>query len=537
MSLIAAAPTPALNLTHSHIAPVQNWPTKSKDELTQAAFLGPTRTQSSGSPESSGSDDSTMSIDIPAQATSASTPSGSMDLPDSTSQITRDWSVPSRPKPGRKPAIDTPPTKRKAQNRAAQRAFRQRRAAEVGDLQGLMNQQQSEFDQKEAFWEAEKQRYQQNVEQWRQNAEYWQQATNKEHEMVKGLEARIQDLQNQVEMSKRHSHHGNHLPSHVSATANPWEQSVSLSGTMPPRKESTTKMQPTDYREGSYRVSEPEVSGKDHVRSTYEELEIDFTSTFAKSVPRGNNKVNSSAQQDYITPSMVLPSPLDDGCGFCDPGGLCVCREIAAESTSTSEQIITLPSMSSITESLSNANPTPKRQTMEPRASATGPGSCPACMADPERQNFCRSLAGLMPPPSLPRRTSSSSTTTPIITTAEPPNKRRRLSCTTHSHSTTSEKLTCADTFNKLSQIPNFREHKDEIIYHLTAKPAKGDEYCTTCDKIGCLPLTVDTASLNAAILLTGLKDPTNFGNGSMRVEGGVRRELEERGNVSEDYE
>lgn len=48
---------------------------------------------------------------------------------------TRQWVLPPRPKPGRKPATDTPPTKRKAQNRAAQRAFRERRAARVGELE------------------------------------------------------------------------------------------------------------------------------------------------------------------------------------------------------------------------------------------------------------------------------------------------------------------------------------------------------------------------------------------------------------------
>ena len=47
----------------------------------------------------------------------------------------KEWVVPPRPKPGRKPATDTPPTKRKAQNRAAQRAFRERRAARVGELE------------------------------------------------------------------------------------------------------------------------------------------------------------------------------------------------------------------------------------------------------------------------------------------------------------------------------------------------------------------------------------------------------------------
>ncbi|KAI1764597.1 hypothetical protein GGR53DRAFT_305168 [Hypoxylon sp. FL1150] len=58
----------------------------------------------------------------------------------------KEWVVPPRPKPGRKPATDTPPTKRKAQNRAAQRAFRERRAARVGELEEQLDEQKEEHD-------------------------------------------------------------------------------------------------------------------------------------------------------------------------------------------------------------------------------------------------------------------------------------------------------------------------------------------------------------------------------------------------------
>ncbi|KAI6081806.1 hypothetical protein F4821DRAFT_17352 [Hypoxylon rubiginosum] len=65
----------------------------------------------------------------------------------SKSSITsKEWVVPPRPKPGRKPATDTPPTKRKAQNRAAQRAFRERRAARVGELEEQLDEQKEEHD-------------------------------------------------------------------------------------------------------------------------------------------------------------------------------------------------------------------------------------------------------------------------------------------------------------------------------------------------------------------------------------------------------
>ncbi|GAP90950.1 putative bZIP transcription factor [Rosellinia necatrix] len=62
-------------------------------------------------------------------------------LPPKTSITSKEWVIPPRPKPGRKPATDTPPTKRKAQNRAAQRAFRERRAARVGELEEELEEQ------------------------------------------------------------------------------------------------------------------------------------------------------------------------------------------------------------------------------------------------------------------------------------------------------------------------------------------------------------------------------------------------------------
>ncbi|KEY68043.1 hypothetical protein S7711_06954 [Stachybotrys chartarum IBT 7711] len=62
------------------------------------------------------------------------------------SMTSKEWVIPPRPKPGRKPATDTPPTKRKAQNRAAQRAFRERRAARVGELEEQLDEQRQEQD-------------------------------------------------------------------------------------------------------------------------------------------------------------------------------------------------------------------------------------------------------------------------------------------------------------------------------------------------------------------------------------------------------
>lgn len=57
--------------------------------------------------------------------------------------------LPPRPKPGRKPSVDTPVSKRKAQNRAAQRAFRERRANRVQELEQKLNELEKENELKE----------------------------------------------------------------------------------------------------------------------------------------------------------------------------------------------------------------------------------------------------------------------------------------------------------------------------------------------------------------------------------------------------
>lgn len=67
-----------------------------------------------------------------------------------TSIVTsREWVLPPRPKPGRKPSVDTPALKRKAQNRAAQRAFRERRATRVQELEQKLLEVEKEKEVKE----------------------------------------------------------------------------------------------------------------------------------------------------------------------------------------------------------------------------------------------------------------------------------------------------------------------------------------------------------------------------------------------------
>jgi len=73
--------------------------------------------------------------------------SSAPDMATSKTMLSKDWVIPPRPKPGRKPATDTPPTRRTAQNRAAQRAFRERRAALTGELQEQLEEQRRDHEE------------------------------------------------------------------------------------------------------------------------------------------------------------------------------------------------------------------------------------------------------------------------------------------------------------------------------------------------------------------------------------------------------
>ena len=53
--------------------------------------------------------------------------------------------MPPRPKPGRKPATDEPASKRKAQNRESQRAFRARKAAKLNEMQAQVESAEQRY--------------------------------------------------------------------------------------------------------------------------------------------------------------------------------------------------------------------------------------------------------------------------------------------------------------------------------------------------------------------------------------------------------
>ncbi|RLV90756.1 hypothetical protein JA1_004372 [Spathaspora sp. JA1] len=119
----------------------------------------PMTARSAISPASSASSPGQIAMSPPNSAPSppnSASPTGSASssttlAPKGITQIitSKEWVLPPRPKPGRKPSVDTPASKRKAQNRAAQRAFRERRATRVQELEEKLMEVEKEKDVKE----------------------------------------------------------------------------------------------------------------------------------------------------------------------------------------------------------------------------------------------------------------------------------------------------------------------------------------------------------------------------------------------------
>ncbi|KAN0066509.1 hypothetical protein ACQY0O_000603 [Thecaphora frezii] len=86
-------------------------------------------------PSESSSSSASSSLANKAASMSAAAPLDKKQGSGPSIQPSKEWVLPARAKPGRKPSETEPPTKRKAQNRASQRAFRERKQMYLADLE------------------------------------------------------------------------------------------------------------------------------------------------------------------------------------------------------------------------------------------------------------------------------------------------------------------------------------------------------------------------------------------------------------------
>ncbi|KAL7275775.1 hypothetical protein RUND412_001254 [Rhizina undulata] len=354
----------------------------------------------------------------------------------------KEWVVPPRPKPGRKPATDTPPTKRKAQNRAAQRAFRERRAARVNELEEKL---------KEVETESAMQTQDQDLQ--------IKQLTFANSQLVKEVmqyKSRVEALQLEVETLQKLKAEQQITASFLTQVASPApslgndpcgmncvctdavdkvfcnQQSIepiatAISVPLRLRSENKSNDSPeipsnqelTDctrcLKEGAecacimeaaeamlYSAPKRPTSPNEHETKRTKtdnyvdltELETDFTTAY----------MSKPIHVSSASTGVRMPDP----CGFCSDGTPCVCAEMAMNNLMTDsdsgENDTKLPPILSHTpppidftqhrpEKLMPLHPPTASMAVPSRSSGCKPGGCDQCKTDPMSTLFCQSLA------------------------------------------------------------------------------------------------------------------------------------------------
>ena len=280
--------------------------------------------------------------------------------------------MPPRPKPGRKPATDTPPTKRKAQNRAAQRAFRERRAARVGELEEQMKEVEEQHEQELDALRSDNADLESSLQQCQDDLAAWIAKCRK-------LEADLIQAHSQISKYKSAG-----VQSSGNAGAPTHPEAIGCGNC-------TLESHCQCIDDVVQGIDHTEEGHKDEIRIKQEPsdpsaMEVDFTSAFAKA---------SSTNRPSHTSVHVI-----DPCGFCQDGTPCICAEMAAEQERQSNTRPGSPMNDRMpTRQLAQFTPPPSEGdvaglSVPPRATCTsGPGTCAQCIADPNSTLFCKSLA------------------------------------------------------------------------------------------------------------------------------------------------
>ncbi|KAL2825910.1 hypothetical protein BDW59DRAFT_68177 [Aspergillus cavernicola] len=387
----------------------------------------------------------------------------------------REWVIPPRPKPGRKPATDTPPTKRKAQNRAAQRAFRERRAARVNELEDQMKLMEDDHDIHVTTFKEQISTLSREVEQCRTEMAWWRDrchALEKDVSVEKAArETLVKEFRASLPDKNASSTDAVPLPPRTSTRASRKQsgRNLSINNSQPEPEEvplgcnrcSTTHCQciedafamPDIEMKDSLHPSRMAQDTEPKIKPEPEEMEIDFTTRFAP-----------SHHEDTLS---SVSSPPVDPCGFCQDGTPCICAEMAAQeeqrrrgSTFENNRLAPIQNISQFTpppsESDTRSEVTLPSLNQATNPCANGPGTCTQCLSDPRRTLFCKTLAA-----------SRSASGTPTgccggkgpdggcCQTTRPPAPRRGA--------TPPLTLSCADTFTTLSRHPNFSRASDEL--------------------------------------------------------------------------
>ncbi|KAF6233910.1 hypothetical protein HO173_007740 [Letharia columbiana] len=385
-----------------------------------------------------------------------------------TISMNKEWVLPPKPKPGRKPAVDTPPTKRKAQNREAQRAFRERRAAKVSELEDQMKVRDEEDQKEQEKLVACVKQLEHCLDDCTEKLMYWREkyvgmedAYERERQLRQSAEMEIEMLRKgmadgtgAVALPPRRPVQNGYMAEPAPGVQD-CTTATELSAIGCGKCSLETKCQCIDEAfDMDNVVAEPDVprfkrphSPQSHTDNKRRQLsnpdtssEIDFTAQF--STRRPPNLTTSASTSSSIA-ATVLPDP----CGFCSDGTTCLCAELANErpDRALKSPASTLPTPpETATSNTSTSNPC-----------INGPGTCTQCRSNPTSTLFCKSLAVTRPINPDPLFSATTNTTDQATTRGST--------------------LKCADAFTVLSRHPGFDQATSELttwIPHLSTVPS-----------------------------------------------------------------
>ncbi|KAL6706219.1 hypothetical protein ACN47E_005954 [Coniothyrium glycines] len=305
------------------------------------------------------------------------------------------YTVPPRPKPGRKPATDEPASKRKAQNRESQRAFRARKVQKVNDLAGELETMKREHRRQMIERANDIDQLEQNVrflmqqnQRLAQDAQYWK-------DLHHGIPRPI----------NHHVHFADYTALYMHAQQDAQAES--------PLCMSTPGALLTTPAAHAYGTPNTETFGCGNCKpdscACLDEITNDMTIennvlTPMDAVPLPSRKRSTSMRGiEQSTPTSIADdAQLQDmevdfttrftrttealegpGCGFCDNNpDVCLCRDeslrpIAMDGFAALSRVASRDSM----------------QDMKPKPLLKGPGSCSDCQANPRQREWCQGVA------------------------------------------------------------------------------------------------------------------------------------------------
>lgn len=454
-------------------------------------------------------------------------PSSNVTVPSPLITTSKEWVIPPRLKPGRKAAAQDTPDKRKSQNRDAQRAFRERKAAKVGDLEEQMKLLEAGYDEERNEHQRTVYSLEVALTQYQQHAEYWKSHHRRlEQELAISQQGRSTGAPRTGQpVPTRPQHTEQHPPPLLHAPSSPdfadlrciscTDDKCACLESFTMAETASTSQSLSLKRAGSPLDGHRPVPIPPPQATTSYEMETDFTAIFSS---RRSGSAQTRPTQVAVHETSPFNSPAEEGgCGFCSDGTYCACADAAqAEFTSfnlPSQAPAFTPPQSeggqSPRSSLSTSQqPKPTRPRTNP--CENGPGTCAQCRSDPRSTLFCKSLAakngihGPSPLRSCGGADEGGSATGPILASccksksSSSAQSTRQQQQQQQPMGSTQTKLSCADTFTTLERHPHFdRALQDQDAWLQDLEPTEGE----AADwRTGKAPLEINAVNVLAVI-------------------------------------